>query len=262
MRQTTLLSSSQVSLARDFARALDPVLLARDCGLEPDDVQAGLLTTTSNRVLVNCCRQWGKSSITALVALHECLYRAPARVVLISPSLQQSQELFKKLHGFWEKLSGAPSARQESLTRMELSNGSRIISLPGSEKTIRGYSATLIVIDECARCPDELVSACRPMLAASADGRFICLSTPAGKRGFFYEQWKNLDADWHRIRVQASDCTRILPAFLEEEKAALGPLLYGQEYCCEFHDAETSVFATELIEAAMVDNFEPFIRAA
>jgi Terminase large subunit, T4likevirus-type, N-terminal len=253
-----MLEAQQVSLGRDFARALDPVLLARDCELDPDPIQADLLTTSSRRVLVNCCRQWGKSSITALVALHECLYAAPARVVLVSPSQPQSTELFKKVHDYWVKLLGAPHARQESLTRMELANGSRIISLPGSEKTVRGYSATLIVIDECARCSDELISAVRPMLAASTSGRFIALSTPAGKRGWYFEQWTRGD-NWHRVMVKASECPRISPAFLEEEMSALGPLLYGQEYCCEFHDAETSVFSRELIQAALTDDFEPFI---
>ena len=36
---------TEISLSRDFARALDPVLLARDCGIQPDAVQAarGLL---------------------------------------------------------------------------------------------------------------------------------------------------------------------------------------------------------------------------
>jgi hypothetical protein len=92
-----MLEAQSVSLGRDFARALDPILLARDCGLEPDDVQSSLLTSTSRRILVNCCRQWGKSSITALATLHACLYAAPARVVLVSPSQPQSTELFKKV---------------------------------------------------------------------------------------------------------------------------------------------------------------------
>jgi hypothetical protein len=248
---------SKVSLGRDFARALDPVLFAKDCGLDPDPIQADLLTTSSRRVLVNCCRQWGKSSITALVALHECLYAAPARVVLVSPSQQQSTELFKKVHDCWAKLPGAPAARQENLTRMELSNSSRIISLPGSEKTVRGYSATLIVVDECARCSDELISAVRPMLAASENGRFIALSTPAGKRGFFHKEWTT-GVGWERIMVKASECPRINPEFLAEELSTMGPLLYGQEYLCEFHDSETSVFSSELIQAALTDDFEPF----
>jgi hypothetical protein len=252
--------AQQISLQRDLARACDPVLLAQDCGLTPDDVQARLLTSQSRRVLVNCCRQWGKSSITALVALWESLYAAPARVVLVSPSQQQSTELFKKVHGFWAKLPGAPDApRQESITRLELSNGSRIISLPGSGRTIRGYSATLVVIDEAARCSDELVGACRPMLAASENGRLICLSTPAGRRGFFHDMWTNGGEDWHRIQVRASECPRIAPAFLESERAALGELVYEQEYGCMFHDSDSSVFSSALLEAALTDEFEPFI---
>ena len=101
-----------ISLGRDFARALDPVLLARDCGIEPDTIQSNLLTTTARRILLNCSRQWGKSTIAALVALHEALYAAPAMIIVISPSQPQSTELFKKIHDAWTKLPGAPEARQ------------------------------------------------------------------------------------------------------------------------------------------------------
>src|SRR5262245_2504029 len=125
-----LLSESNVSLGHDFARALDPVLLARDCGIEPDEVQARLLTSTANRLLLNCCRQFGKSTITALIALREALYQAPATIILVSPSMPQSAELYKKIASFRDQLAGAPRAKFETLTRMELENGSRIISLP------------------------------------------------------------------------------------------------------------------------------------
>ena len=254
--------AQQVTLGRDFARALDPVLLARDCGLDPDPVQAGLLSTAARKVLVNCCRQWGKSTTTGLIALHEALYQAPAMIVLVSPSQPQSTELFKKIHGAWELLPGAPESHQESLTRMELANGSRIISLPGSEKTTRGYSgATLIIMDEAARVPDELLAAVRPMLATTS-GRFFALTTPAGKRGWFYEAWSRGEG-WERVTVKGRECPRISPAFLDEERSALGPLRFSQEYDCEFTDAETSVFASELIEQALTDDFDPFlVRAA
>ena len=233
------------------------MLLARDCGLDPDPVQANLLTTSASKLLVNCCRQWGKSTTTGLIALHEALYHAPAMIVLISPSQPQSTELFKKIHGAWAKLPGAPEARQESLTRMELANGSRIVSLPGSEKTTRGYSAaTLLIMDEAARVPDELLAAVRPMLATTS-GRFFALSTPAGKRGWFYEAW-SLGEGWERVTVKGRECPRISAAFLEEERSALGPMRFSQEYECEFIDAETSVFASELIEQALTDDFQPF----
>lgn len=247
-----------LSLGADFARALDPARLAHDCGIVPDPWQAGLLASSARRVLMLCSRQSGKSTTTALVALHEALYQAPAMIVLVSPSQPQSTELFKKIHDFWVRLPGAPEATQETLTRMQLANGSRIISLPGSEKTTRGYSgATLVVMDEAARVPDELIGAVRPMLATT-DGRFFALTTPAGKRGWFYEQWMRGEG-WERIKITADQCPRILPAFLAEEREALGPLRYEQEYECVFHDADTSAFSTELIEAALTDEFRPFL---
>lgn len=246
-----------LTLGRDFARAVDPCVLARDCGIVPDPIQSELLTTTARKTLVCCCRQWGKSTTTAIVALHEALYAAPAMVVVISPSQPQSTELFKKIHGFWQQLPGAPAAEQESLTRMELANGSRIISLPGSEKTVRGYSAaTLIIMDEAARIPDELLASVTPMLATT-DGRLIALSTPAGKRGWFYEIWHNGDNSWHRIKVAATDCARISPEFLAAELKLLGPQRYSEEYCLQFVDNAEAVFLTSIIQAAFTSEVTP-----
>ena len=251
-----------VTLSRDFARALSPVLLARDVGIDPDPVQSTLLTTTSNRVLLNCTRQWGKSTTAGLVATHEAIYGEALHgfkpmVVLISPSQQQSGELFKKIHGFWERLPGAPAAEQESLTRMELANGARIVSLPGSEATTRGFSAaTLVVMDEAARVEDALLAAVRPMLATTG-GRFIALSTPKGRRGWFFETWTHGEG-WERVMVKASECPRISPEFLAQEREALGPLLYSQEYECEFIDSDTSAFSSQLIEQALHDDFDQF----
>lgn len=254
------MKAAEVSLGRDFARALDPVLFARDCGIDPDPVQARLLATTSRKVLVNCCRQWGKSTTTALMALHDALYAAPAMIVLVSPSQPQSTELFKKIHGFWQQLPGAPKANQETLTRMELGNGSRIISLPGSEKTVRGYSGvTLAIVDEAARVDDELFAAVRPMLATT-NGKFIALSTPKGRRGWWFEAWSHGE-NWERIAVKGSECPRISEEFLKEERAALGTLMFEQEYCGAFIDDQTQVFNSELIERAIRHDIQPFFAS-
>jgi terminase large subunit-like protein len=253
--------AASISLGRDFARALDPVILARDCGINPDPVQARVLASSSNRLLLCCSRQWGKSTTAALIALHVALYDAPAMIILISPSQPQSTELFKKIHGFWSKLDGAPKVEQETLTKMQLANGSRIVPLPGSERTTRGYSAAkIVVMDEAARVPDDLLAVVRPMLATTK-GKFVAMTTPAGKWGWFYEAWERGEG-WERVQVKAADCPRISPEFLREEMSALGPMQYSQEYECSFIDNETSVFNSGLIEAALTDDFEPFLMGA
>jgi hypothetical protein len=141
---------------------------------------------------------------------------------------------------------------------MQLANGSRVVSLPGSERTTRGFSAaTLVIMDEASRVPEELLAAIRPTLAVT-DGRFFGLSTPAGKRGWFHEAWTK-GVGWERVQVKAHECPRIKPEFLAEEMAQLGPMIYSQEYDCQFVDAETSVFSSSLIEQALVDDFQPFL---
>jgi hypothetical protein len=250
-----------LSLVGDFARALDPLLIARDVGIDSlDPWQAKLIEDPPKRLLCCCGRQVGKSTAAALCALHAAIYDAPATIVLISPSLRQSVELYRTLHELYSRLAGRPESNYETLSRLELSNGSRIISLPGSEKTVRGLaSVDLIVIDEAARVDDELLAATRPMLAVS-NGSLFALSTPAGKRGWFYEQWMR-GTRWSRISVKSTDCPRIDKEFLDQEREALGPMFFAQEYCCEFFDEESAAFISDLIDAAFVTTFEPFLPA-
>ena len=101
--------------------------------------------------------------------------------------------------------------------------------MPCREDTIRGYAhVDLLIIDEAARVPDDLYRAVRPMLAVSK-GRIICLSTPYGKRGFFYDCWVKGGADWHRIEIPATQVPRFRPDFLAKERRALGESWYRQE---------------------------------
>jgi hypothetical protein len=252
----------RTALVSDFARALDPCLIARDVGLDQlDDWQAKLIDDPPRRLLCCCGRQVGKSTAAALCALNAVIYQAPATVVMVSPSLRQSVELVRTFHAMWHRLPGRPDAEYETLQRLELANGSRIISLPGSEKTVRGLaSVDLIVIDEAARVDDDLLAATRPMLAVS-NGALFALTTPAGKRGWFYDQWMK-GVGWQRISIKSTECPRISTEFLDQEHEQLGPLIFAQEYLCEFHDEVGSAFLTELIEAAFVADFPSFLPVA
>jgi Helicase len=254
---------ADVSIHDDFALAVDPVAFARRVGIDPDEKQQELLTSSASRILVNCTRQWGKSTSVALMAAHEALYNPGSLVIVASPSQQQSTELFRKIHGFWRQLPNAPAATQESLTRMALENASRVISLPGTEKTVRGYSApSLVIIDEASRVDDELMTAISPMLATVKHGRLIAVSTPAGKRGFFYEKWMDGGPVWHRITVRADQCPRISADFLAEQRESLGETRYAQEFeCCFVEDGE-SAFSYSLIEAALSLDFPAFFPRA
>jgi hypothetical protein len=99
------------SLAEDLKLALDRVSFAKRLGLEPDPWQEDLLRSTSDRVLLNCSRQSGKSTISGVIALHRALYHPGSLVLCLAPALRQSQELFGKVLGFYRDL-GRPVSPQ------------------------------------------------------------------------------------------------------------------------------------------------------
>jgi hypothetical protein len=171
-------------------------------------------------------------------------------VLLFSPTLRQSQELFKIVLALNARLGSLMPPDAASALRIEFANRSRIISLPGSEETIRGYSGvSLLVIDEAARVEDALYYTVRPMLAVSG-GRLIALSTPFGKRGFFFEEWDHGEG-WARIRIKADECPRITKAFLAEERLHLGEWWFKQEYLTEFTEASDQIFSHKVVVRAL-----------
>jgi hypothetical protein len=213
---TLLADNAGMDLARCLALALDPSLILRAQGLDPDPWQRDFLLCADRQVLLNCCRQSGKSTTTAARALHEALFRPRSLVLLLSPTQRQSAELFRKVRDAYDALGRPVRAVSDSpsASRLELANGSRVLGLPGDEATVRGFSrAALLLIDEAAKVPDGLYRAVRPMLAVSR-GRIVCLSTPFGPRGFFYREW-HADNVWRRFRVTWRDCPRIAPDFIE-----------------------------------------------
>jgi hypothetical protein len=198
--------------------------------------------------------------MTAIVALHRALYHPGSLILCLAPALRQSQELFSKMSGFYRDLGRPVSAVAERKLSLELENGSRIVTLPGSEKTVRGFSgAALLVVDEAARVDDSLYYAVRPMLAVSG-GSLMMLSTPFGKRGAFFEEWTN-GIGWERYEVPASRCPRISEAFLEEERRSLPRRVYRQEYECSFEETDDQVFSFEDVAAAISKDVTPLFES-
>jgi hypothetical protein len=216
-----------------LALALDPTRILKAQGLTADPWQRDLLLSADRHVLLNCSRQSGKSTTVAALALHTALFRAPALVLILSPGLRQSGELFRKVKDAYNDIQRPSPALLENNTTLELANGSRIVSLPGREGTIRSYSnVALLILDEASRVADELYRSVRPMLAVS-QGRLIALSTPFGQRGFFWQEWVH-GTGFRKILVTWRECPRITPAFIAEERASLGDQWVRQEYECSF----------------------------
>jgi len=217
-------------------------------GFRPDPWQETLLRSDASRILLLASRQLGKSTATACVALVEAYLHADSLILLSSKTERQSGELFVKLARFHRKLNLVDTVRDMALT-LELANGSRIIALCGEGDNFRGFSdPRLCIIDEASIVSDSVMTSLLPMLLVSG-GRMIALSTPKGKRGWFYDKWISEDTDWLRLNARAIDSPRIDKSRLAGQKRDLGERLYSQEFENEFIEAEGQLFSDETIAA-------------
>ena len=262
---------------------LNPELILEQMGMTPDPWQGHVLRTRKTQVLLLCSRQVGKTLVAAALALRTALLEAPALVLVLTPSERQSSEFMRRIKELHEALRKPvsmagrvmslrekevidagkdnvyfrlPAATRDSSLQLHLNNGSRIIGLPASEGKVRVYSSVaLLLIDEASRVDDTLYRAMRPTLAVSR-GRLLVLSTPFGKRGWFWEAWEGKGA-WRRTKITADQCPRITADFLAEERQTLGERWFRQEYGCSFEDTIDAVFSQADIDAALRADIKP-----
>ena len=265
-------------------------------GLEPDAVQRKVMTTPGHQ-LVMCHRQWGKSKIAAALALEDAVTIPGCLDLLVSRSMRQSGELFKKVKEFYTRTMPMRLVK-DTEHELELENGSRIISLPASPDTIVGYSSVhRLILDEAARIPDETYYAVRPMLAMSG-GTILAISTPFGRRGWFYEAWEDTRSDehamdirtverlladldfptaeysersviptvaddrrsysWTKTFVPATHNGRLSRTFLAYERTKIPDLWFRQEWLCQFVELGSVVFRWEDLVGMVSQDVQPF----
>jgi len=221
-------------------------------GMTPDDWQRDLLTgdwKQGGRALLVCSRQSGKTTSVAALALEAALSGSDRTILVLAPARRQSKIFLRRALSLYVESLPEVGIEKKSELRLLFENGSRIVALPGKEKTVRGYTASMVICDEAAGVPDDLYQAIDPMLAVTG-GPLVALSTPRGQRGWFYEAWAG-SGDWLRVRVDAYDCPRLSDEFLERKRQELGEWEFNREFLCRFQDTEDQLFATEHIESSL-----------
>lgn len=239
----------------------------------------------AKRVLMLTCRQAGKSTVVGAKVLCEARYSFDALELITCPAQDQSKELMKKVEMFQSQDPTMPKMIHDGAFEKEYENRSRIVALPGSERSVRGFSKPRkIVVDEAARVADETIYALRPMMIG-AGTELLLLTTPFGKRGYFYRMWTGSnswkkimvrigfdvvdgklvdampEAEYHekmlKLGILAYYSPRHTRAELEEELADNDEMWFRQEYLCEFVDVQSNVFTAELIQSAFDGEVKP-----
>jgi hypothetical protein len=227
-----------------------PVEFAMSVGITPDPWQVEVLASDHPRKKILCCgRQTGKSTVAAILAIHKALTQPGSTVLVVAPGERQAKLLFSKALSLYRQAGYPLPAHSERRTGLEISNGSVIEALPAVERTTRGYSVDLLVVDEAAGVPDMDYHGILPALIAT-QGEQVLLSTPRGKRGFFHELWHSAD-DWMRVMVRSDEVDRIRPEDLEVFRQTMPEAFFLQEFYCEWLETEGSLFSYDDIQAAL-----------
>lgn len=209
-------------------------------------------------ITIRSGRQVGKSEVISAKSAKFALEHANTTTLIIAASQRQSSLLFEKVRSNIDRYQDEGKIKYKeppTLTRIVLSNGSRIYSLPAGRTGyfIRGFTIDLLIADEAAYIPETVWTAVIPMLAVSKKmrglGTLITISTPFGKGGFYYNTFT--DKDFKAFHVSSEDCKRIPKSFLHKEKQRMTKVEYRQEYQGEFTDEWNQLFPTKLIKECM-----------
>ena len=253
------LGPAESKLLLDALCKVDAVAWARArLGVVPDDWQKQLMRSTGDLAAL-CGRRVGKSQSAGWVAAHHVVEGEGRTALCISPTQRQSGELFRLAKAAIVKAMPDASFPTDNRLSIELPNGSRLLSLPGDPGTVRGLTASLVLLDETQSLPDgghELFASVRPMLATTG-GRMIVLGTPLDRSGLLFDIWEGgIAMDWMRVHVPSTLCPRIPAAFLESERRLLGEAIFRREYLAEFAASASGMFDHDLLQAALLpDDF-------
>lgn len=248
---------SAASISSALREGLDPVAFARGRGFIAEPWQSKLLRSTARRIVVPCSRQVGKTETTSYKSLHGALNNPGRDVLIISPSQRQSIEMLLRIKSIYRGMRAAPRLVKDNDSEMVLPNASRVISLPGTEGTVRGFAnVKLLVIDEAARVDDEVFASVLPMVGS--DGQILALSTPWGQRGWFYELAEEAPRNgWEKHRVTVYDSGQWSPERIAEVRASVGKFVFASDYEALFQDTDDQLFSTEDVRRAFTSDVQP-----
>jgi phage FluMu gp28-like protein len=211
--------------------------------------QKSLLQETSDRIIINKSRQTGISSFYAFYALTKAIYGK--KTLIVSPSEKQSINFLNYAKEYYVKyLTQTNKDLTDRFTHqeLELRNGGKILSLPNSSKTIRGFVGDLIIFDEMAHIENarELFDAVYPMITRG--GSCIMISTPLGEGNLFSEYWREYERyGFKKHLINWKECPDFSQEKMDKLKLSMDEISWRQEYENEFLGTLESYFTMDLI---------------
>jgi len=218
--------------------------------------QLEVLDLEAKNLILCCNRQWGKTTVIAIKALHHALHNPLREIVIISRTKQQAAILIDRAVNFYLALGHKLRRVRGQMESLKLHNGSTIIAVPHDEDTSCGNTAHILIVDEAALVKDAVFSSVTAF-TSHTKGAIWLMSTPRRQAGFFYNLWHCTDKRWRRILSTVKDCPDFDPDFLAMQQS-IDPIKYRQDFLCEFIQPADSLISADIINRMVDPTLEPW----
>jgi len=204
----------------------------------------------NGRFLINKSRQIGVTELILRVLAYHCFFKYKGgRIIIIAGTREKTvAKLMKRFKQLFQNISPTILESKNGL-KIKLKNGTEIEALPSNSDAIRGDTKIkAIFVDEAAHFnlqDDSVVlNAIEPLVFTNNADLFL-VSTPNGRRGFFYDLWMS-ENEYHKKQWDYT-CAAGFIYDLDKIQQELQrkDVDVDQEYRCQFTSTRTSIFGSD-----------------
>lgn len=223
-----------------------------------------------NRVVINASRQIGKSTVTAIYAIHYAMFNDHKNVWILANKGKTAKSTLRKLKIMYESL---PIWMQVGIVNwtsemVEFENGTIINVGTTTSESARSETISLLILDEFGRIlphiEDDFVTSVFPTVSSSPDTQVIIVSTPKGMANTFYRVCRDakrlvskesrigsngymyFEYDWKVVPERLADPNWMIQAKKELKN---DERKFAQEYCCAFMGSVNTIVDEKIIES-------------
>lgn len=229
------------------------------------------IINTYHRVLLNKSRKIGATETALRSVAKNCFERYAGYDIMFVAGNRQRQadrllERFDKL--FWNGLTdldGVKRSYSDIITKkansnLEFFNGTTIHTFPAVPEAVRGSENVIcVLLDEAAhfKLVDDRViyDALEPNIA-NTEGDFICISTPNGKRGFFYDLWYEENEYFKLAQPYTVAHDLLLSKSYISKKKLDARIDFEQEFNCQFTSSQSAAFPPGFFSKETLEDYE------
>jgi len=237
--------SSEIEWQNDLETLPVSAWAHKHLGFEPTPKQAEVLDSPSRNLILCCHRKWGKTTVSAIKALHYLMSAPNRSIAILAPSMDQGGFIIANMIVSANELGVKYRRYLGRRHSLHFPNGSRIFALPHNTSTSLGSEADVLMVDEAAKVSDDVLWAVQPSTSRKAAGLWM-MSTPLRQTGFFARIWHDERQNVHRILSKVEDTPTINQEFLETFRRA-SPTRYEQDFECVFVKPDRQLFDVSVI---------------